>query len=601
MSEDLDRQQLVVDLLHAHADARPDAPALHWRVGADWQSLDWGGYRARVDAAAAGLAELGVGAGDRVAILAANRRDWHVADLAILSLGAITVPCYPTSSSSQVQYLLDDAGAVVVFVENPEQLAKVLLHWDELDQLRTVVAMEPAEGLDAGGRVRSFDQLVGDGERALEGGTDIAAARAAIGLDDVATLVYTSGTTGPPKGAMITHGNIAATIAAVEAIVPLTSDDRFLSFLPVSHIAERVVSHFGQLASGGQTWFARSLPDVPDDLRECRPTIFFAVPRVWEKFRDAVTHEIAGKPGPVRGLVHQYLELGARHVSDAEPMSTADRLSYRALDETVGRTLRHGMGLDHARVLVSAAAPIHPDLLAWFAAIGMDIAEVWGQTEDCGPATMNPPDAIKRGTVGLPLSGIELRIAADDEIFVRSPTVCAGYWGRPDATAELIDGDGWMATGDLGSIDVDGYLTITGRKKDLIITSSGKNISPSELETRLELEPLLAKVVVIGDARPYLTALLTLDAVAIAEWAEALHKHPDPGALCTDPDVVREVGAIIERVNAEHARIEGIKAWRILPAELSVFTGELTPTLKVKRSVVIERNRDLIEEMYAGS
>lgn len=600
MSGTGEREPLVFDLLHAHADARADAPALHWRGAGDWQSLDWAGYRARVDAAAAGLAELGVGAGDRVAILASNSRDWHVADLAILSLGAITVPCYPTNSSSQVQYLLDDAGVVVAVVENAEQLAKVLLHWGELDELRTVVTIEPSEGLDAGGRVRSLDRLIRDGERALERGTDIAAARRAVGSDDVATLVYTSGTTGPPKGAMITHRNIAATIAAVEAVVPLTPQDRFLSFLPISHIAERVVSHFGHLASGGQTWFARSLPDVPDDLRECRPTIFFAVPRVWEKFRDAVAHEIAAKPAPVRSLANQYLELGARHVADPEHLSTADRLTYRALDETVGRTLRHGMGLDHARVLVSAAAPIHPDLLAWFAAIGMDIAEVWGQTEDCGPATMNPPDAIRRGTVGVPLPGIELRIADDDEILVRSPTVCAGYWGRADATAELVDDDGWMATGDLGSLDGDGYLTITGRKKDLIITSSGKNISPSELETRLELEPLLAKVVVIGDGRPYLTALVTLDPVAIAEWAEALHKHPDPGALCTDPDVVREVGSIVDRVNAEHARIEGIKAWRILPAELTVFTGELTPTLKVKRSVVIERNRDLIDEMYAG-
>ncbi len=532
------------------------------------------------------------------AILAANRPEWHVADLAILTIGAISVPCYPTNSSSQVHYLLADAGATVAFVENATQLAKVLLHWDELASLRSVITMETAEGLDAGGRVRSLDDLVRDGRRALENGAD--PRHVPTGPDDVATLVYTSGTTGPPKGAMITHGNIAATIAGVEAVVPLSSDDRFLSFLPVSHIAERVVSHFGQLASGGQTWFARSLADVPDDLRACRPTIFFAVPRVWEKFREAVLHEIAGKPGPVRGLANQYLELGARHIADPEHASAPDRLTHRALDETVGRTLRHGMGLDHARVLVSAAAPIHPELLAWFAAIGMDIAEVWGQTEDCGPATINPPDAIRRGTVGLPLPGLEVRIAADDEVLVRSPTVCAGYWGRPDATAELVDGEGWMSTGDLGSLDPDGYLTITGRKKDLIITSSGKNISPSQIETRLELEPLLAKVVVIGDGRPYLTALITLDAVEIVEWAQALHKHPDPAVLCTDPDVEREVASIVERVNAEHARIEGIKAWRILPNELTVFTGELTPTLKVKRSVVIERNQDLVEEMYAG-
>jgi long-chain acyl-CoA synthetase len=387
-------------------------------------------------------------------------------------------------------------------------------------------------------------------------------------------------------------------------MVALSPDDRFLSYLPLSHIAERITSHVGQIVSGGETWFAQSMATVPEDLRACRPTIFFAVPRVWQKFREAILDQVADKPKPIRKLIERYVELGQASVRANEQGSTLtskQRRQYGLLDRTIGAQLRRKLGLDQARVVVSSAAPIHPDLVRWFHGIGVPIAEVWGQTEDCGPATVNPPDAIRIGTVGVPLPGLEVRTADDGELFVRGGSVCTGYFGHPEATAELIGPDGWMSTGDLGTIDDDGYVRITGRKKDLIINAAGKNISPSEIETRLAMEPLIGQAVVVGDGRKYLVALLTLDADGAADWAERHGAFADIAALVNDPALRAEIGASVERVNRQHAPVEQIKQWRLLPAPFSVDGGELTPTLKVKRAVVMERNADAVEEMYAES
>jgi long-chain acyl-CoA synthetase len=422
----------------------------------------------------------------------------------------------------------------------------------------------------------------------------------AIEPDQLATLVYTSGTTGPPKGAMISHANVMATLRSLTSIIDLTPDERFLSFLPLSHITERSVSHFGQIASGGETWFARSLSAVPEDLRACRPTLFFAVPRVWEKFHERIVEKAEEAPAPVRAALHRYLAL-AEQVGDGSgpPLTTKDRLAHQVLDQSIGRLLRHQLGLDRARMLSSGAAPVHPDLLAWFHGIGLPIAEGYGMTEVTLCTTLNPVGAIKVGTVGRPIPGVEVRIASDGEILVKAPNVCAGYWGRPDATAELIDPDGWLHTGDLGILDADGYLRISGRKKDLIITAYGKNISPSEIETALRHEPLISQAVVVGDDRPFLTALLTLDADAVAQWAHGQGRTMAVEALIGDDDLRAEIADAVERVNAQHSHAEGIRRWRLLPTDLTVAAGELTPTLKVRREVVTDRHADLIEEMYA--
>jgi long-chain acyl-CoA synthetase len=564
--------------------------------------MTWDEYADGVRRLAAGLVALGLQAGDRVGILSGNRREWHLTDMAVLAAGGVTVPIYPTNSSSQVAYVLSHSGCRFLVVEGIDQLAKVLLRRDEVPTLERVFVLERGEGLDHG-LVGDLQELreVGDKELAAHP-TVVQERSAALGPDDLCTLVYTSGTTGPPKGTMLTHGNVAANIDHVTAVVPIGPDDRFLSFLPLSHIAERTVSHFGQVLSGGETWFAESLASVPNDLVDCRPTIFFAVPRVWEKFREGIREKVEGSSPPQRLLAERFLSLAARRAGvtgAGDPLSLLDEVQYRALDAVVGRTVRSGLGLDRARFLVSGAAPIHPDLLRWFTGLGMPVAEVYGQTETCGVTTLNPPGAIRIGTVGPPVPGVELRIGEDDEISVRAANVTTGYYGDPAATEEMLDADGWMRTGDLGAIDRDGYLRITGRKKDLIINAAGKNISPQEIETRLHVEPLISQAVVVGDGRPCLTALLTLDVDAVHEWAERHGRSfTEPEAMAADPQVRAEVQESVDRVNDEHARVEGIKQWRILPRDLSIDSGELTPTLKVKRQVVADRWSDLIEEMY---
>jgi long-chain acyl-CoA synthetase len=423
----------------------------------------------------------------------------------------------------------------------------------------------------------------------------------AVEPGSLATLVYTSGTTGPPKGAMISHANVMATLRSLTSVVALSSGDRFLSFLPLSHITERSVSHFGQVASGGQTWFARSLATVPDDLRACRPTVFFAVPRVWEKFRDALVERADAAPRPIGQLVQRYFALAARRGDGTGPWGTAsERRAHLALDLTVGRLLRHKVGLDKARILASGAAPIHPDLLRWFHGIGLPIQEGYGQTEVSLCTSLNPADDIRIGTVGRPIPGIDVRIGGDGEILVRGANVCAGYWRNPEATEALIDADGWLHTGDLGTLDDDGYLRVSGRKKDLIINAYGKNISPSELETSLRNEPLISQAVVVGDGRPYLTALLTLDAAAVADWAAKSGRTLEIEALVDDPALQGAVADAVARVNDAHSHVEAIRKWRVLPHDLTVADAELTATLKVRRERVIEAHTDLVEEMYAA-
>jgi long-chain acyl-CoA synthetase len=570
------------------------------RRGADgtWTSLSWADYGAFVRRAAAGLIDLGVQAGDRVGIMADNRVEWHVSDLAVLSVGAVSVPVYQTSSPAQAAQVLGDAGAVACFVDDADRLAKLRAARADLPGLRDVVLFDgPADD-----GVLTMDELLARGERALARVAGLVGERIdAIRPDGDATIVYTSGTTGPPKGAVLTHANIVFTVDAVTEVASVNCWDRFFSFLPLSHIAERIVSHFGQVHAGGETWFARSMATVAEDLHDCRPTVFFAVPRVWEKLHEAVLARTAHARGGTKVAIDRYFAVGEGHVATSlhEHSHPLDEIQWRTLDRFVGTKIRDGLGLDQARLLVSGAAPIDPSLLRWFHGVGLPITEVYGQTEDCGPATLNPPGHARIGTVGPPLPRVEIRIADDGEVLVRGGNVCRGYWNNDAATAALLEADGWMHTGDLGALDPDGWLRITGRKKDLIITSSGQNVAPQMIETRLRAEPLVGHVVVVGERRPYLTALVSLDPQPLARWAHEHHRLFDPELLAHDPAVVAEIGAAIERVNTNHARIEGIKRFRILPHELTMERGEMTPTMKVKRHVVLERYDSLISEMYA--
>ncbi|HZD66873.1 MAG TPA: AMP-binding protein, partial [Acidimicrobiales bacterium] len=480
----------IVSAFRTNVATRGDAPALrHWDQGG-WRTMSWRDYGAAVAAVAAGLGGLGIRPGDRVAILSGNRVEWHLADLGVISAGAVSVPLYVTASSSQLAYLLRHSGARVCFAEDPGLAAKVLLRRDELPDLEHVVLFGPTGGLDHG-LIVPFAQLA-----SADGPTP---PMREVAPGDLATIVYTSGTTGPPKGAMITHGNIMSGVRSVTQVVPIGPEDRFISYLPLSHIAERITSHLGQLVSGGETWFARSLATVGDDLVACRPTVFLGVPRVWEKLQEGVLAAVEAQPPPLRHLTGAYLRNAATVAAGGAGVGAG--LEHLALDPVIGATIRRKLGLDRARVLVSGAAPAHPPLLSWFAAIGLTIAEEYGQTEDCGLTSMNPLGRVRPGTVGPPLPGVEVRLAPDGEILVRAGHVIPGYFGDDRATARLIDAEGWMHSGDLGTFDADGYLRVIGRVKDLIVTAAGKNVAPGEIENRLRYERLISQAVVAGDGR----------------------------------------------------------------------------------------------------
>ncbi len=498
----------VIDAFRANVRTIPGRPALRRRAHVGWETLTWADYGQGVDEVTAGLADFGMGPGERVAILSGNRVEWHLADVGALANGAVTVPIYPTSSAEQVGYILNHCGARLCFVENDELLAKVLEVRDSLPKLDRVVVFDDGARLDDPFLV-GFAELRAVGAARLQREPGIAEERASgVVPEQTATFVYTSGTTGPPKAAMLTHANIMWTIRSAASLVHLSPGERFLSFLPLSHVAERGMSEFAPITVGGETWFARSLATVAEDLLDCRPTVFFAVPRVWEKLQMAVLAKLENRPWLTRQVVGTYVKLGRHLEAEREAgrrPATWEMLPRELLDAAVGARIRQEIGLDRAHILITAAAPIHPDLVRWLHAIGLPVIELYGQTEVCGPTTCNPPEDNRVGTVGRALPGVRVRVADDGEILVQGGNVCAGYFNDPKGTKALIDDEGWMHSGDLGTLDPDGYLRLTGRKKDLIITAAGQNIAPQDIEMELKSHPLVAEAVVVGEGRRYLT------------------------------------------------------------------------------------------------
>jgi len=592
----------IIEAFRTNVRMIPERPAMRRRTHQGWEVLTWADYGRAVAEVTAGLADLGIGPGERVAILSGNRVEWHLADLGGLANGSITAPIYPTSSAEQVGYIINHCGARLCFVENDELLAKVFEVRHTLPKLDRVVVFDDGERFDDP-FLTDFSELRAVGAARLQRQPGLAEERAAtVAADQTATLVYTSGTTGPPKAAVLTHANIMWTIRSAASLVHLASGERFLSFLPLSHVAERGMSEFAPITIGGETWFARSLATVAEDLLDCRPTVFFAVPRVWEKLQTAVLEKIEEAPWLMKRVVRRYVELGRQLEVEREAERRPapwDQLLHAVLDAAMGARIRREIGLDRAHILITAAAPIHPDLVRWLHAIGLPVIELYGQTEVCGPTTCNPPDDNRVGTVGQALPGVRVRIAEDGEILVKGGNVCAGYFNDPTSTSELLDSDGWMHSGDLGFMDADGYLHLTGRKKDLIITAAGQNIAPQDIEMELKGHPLVSEAVVIGEGRRYLTAVLTLDAAALGDWAHARGKVADYEELTADPDLREEIDSLVAAVNARRSRVEGIRKHRILTHEFTIAAGELTPTLKVKRAVVCQVHAELIDEMYA--
>ncbi|GAC1570514.1 MAG: AMP-dependent synthetase/ligase [Candidatus Dormibacteria bacterium] len=590
----------LVDYLRSQIRARADIPALYTRVGDRWISITWGQFGEGARRLASFLIDEGIAAGAHVALWANNRAEWHTADAAILMSRACPVPVYQSLSADQAQYVLDHSQTRVVFVEDEALLARVLEQRDQLSHLRRVVVMEGVDATSPDGFVIPWQQALGAGDEHLaRNGGEIDERCEQTQMDAVVTLISTRGPPGPPKAVMLTHRNIAASADGLADIVEVGADDRVLSYLPLAHIAERMVSEFRSYRYGNPTWFLDGLPNLGARLREVRPTHFFGVPRVWEKMAAHLKKKIDASPVPRRALARWAIHTG-RRVSDlherGESIPAGLQRQHKLADRLVLAKLRAALGFDDVRILASGAAPIDAEVLRFFRSLGLEICEVYGQSENTGSTTLNRPGRTRIGTVGEVFPGNEVRIADDGEILVRGGVVFPGYLHNREATEEALI-DGWLHSGDVGEFDADGYLRITDRKKDLIITAGGKNISPGNIESALGTHPLIGHAVAIGDRRPYMTALLTLDpdeAPAIAAgrgWPGDLEK------LAEHAELRAELQRHIDSVNSNLSHVEQVKRFAILPRDFTP-DEELTPTLKVKRKVVAEKYADQIDALY---
>ncbi len=595
-----------------HALSRPHEVALREKELGVWREVTWSEYWETVLDAAHGLLALGVEPGDRVAIQSDNRREWLYTDVASVAVRATTMGLYPTNPPAEVRYLMSDSGARVLIAEDQEQVDKALAVADDLLALERIVYIEPR-----GVRGRYDDERLLWWRDLLELGrahrrADTAAVEqrmAAARPEDIATLIYTSGTTGPPKGAMLSVANVEFAIRTLVgrggfADPPPSSADVLLSYLPLSHVAERVFSVWFNAAVGAQVNFAESIETVQRDLREVQPTILFGVPRIYEKIVAGVTIRMASASplkrlsyrlwmGIADGIADTLVRTGGRH-------TFSTRLRYAIGWLFLYRALRDRLGLRRVRYAASGAAPIAPDVLRFFMGLGVPMHEVYGMTENSAVSTANRPGHIRLGTVGEPYEGVKIRIDEETgEIQTRHDGNFVGYWGNPQATAEAFTEDGWLRTGDVGEW-VDGtHLRITDRLKDIIITSGGKNIAPSEIENALKASPYIREAVVIGDRRRYVTALIGIELDAVGDWAQRRRiPYTTYRDLTEKEEVVALVQSIVDEVNARLAPVEQVKRFRLLPKELDHEDGELTATQKVKRAAIADAFGDLVESMY---
>ena len=554
---------------------------------------------------ALGLSEAGIGAGDRVAIVSESRPEWLLSDLAILASGAVTVPVFPTLSASQARYILQDSGARLAFVSTAAQLEKIQAVRHELPALHAIVLYDDAP-VDSGGAspsVMSFGALKERGHARMLAEWGMGRAfrdRAkAVKPTDLATIIYTSGTTGEPKGVMLTHGNLAANMIASTWLLVLRDDERALSFLPLSHSFERMLAYVC-LSNGIPIVFAESTETIARDVLVVKPTLMTGVPRVFEKIEARVLAKGRAMPAPRRALFNWAIRVGiarARAELQGRRASSLNSLEARLADRLVWSKIRDSLG-GRLRNIVSGSAPLPPPVAEFFYGIGLPIIEGYGLTETSPVLTGNPPGALRLASVGKPIPGVEIRIAQDGEILARGPNIMAGYYQKAEATAELLR-DGWFHTGDIGRVDENGYLYITDRKKDLLVTSGGKNVAPQPIEAVLKRSPLVGEAVLLGDRRKFISALIVPEFAALERRLRDLGRPAgDRESLVGRDDVVALYQEIVDAMNRDLAQFERIKQFRLLPREFSIETGELTPTLKVRRKAVEERWRTVIDDMY---
>ena len=567
------------------------------RTKDDAYTATWGDYAAAVERTAAGLASLGVARGDTVGIMLTNRPEFHVVDTAAMHLGATPFSIYNTYSAEQIEYLVADAGNRVLVTERAF-LETILEVRERSESIEHVVVVDGA----ADGTT-SLEELQSAGDPAF----DFESTWRAVEPDDVLTLIYTSGTTGPPKGVQITHDNLMSLHRAFHEMTPenLPKNGRVVSYLPMAHIAERGCSHYLPMSYGGTVTCCPDARQVVAYLPEVRPTFFFAVPRIYEKLKAAIEAGVEQEQDEQKKQATRWaLDVGLRKVraEQAGEEVPEDLLEeHRKADALVLSKMRERLGLDQLELVLVGAAPTPREVLEFYHAIGVPIAEVWGMSETTGLTTSNPPDRIKIGTVGTPAPGIEVKLDEDGEVLVKGAMVMAGYRNLPDKTKETFTEDGWLRTGDIGEFDEDGYLKIVDRKKELIINAAGKNMSPANIEAKMKAaSPLIGQAVAIGDSRPYNVALIVLDPDAAPAVARQKGlPDPSPEALAEEQAVIDEVQKGIERANEQLARVEQIKKFKILKADWEPGGDELTPTMKLKRKPIAEKYAREIEELYA--
>ncbi len=583
----------LADLLPRAAQLYGDAPAIRCKEDGEWVSRSFREVEDTVRSLALGLIDLGVEKGDKVSILANTRPEWTYFDFAALSVGAVVVPIYQTNSPEECQYVLENADAKVVVVEDDEQLEKVRAVRDQLPLLEHVVRMTGSsdDAISCQGLAKR-----GSGRDASEWERRWSAVQPA----DICTFIYTSGTTGPPKGCIISHANYRAMLDMVNETSVIEDEDLTYLYLPLAHSFALLIQ-LGSFDLGATiAYWERDPLKIMSNLAEVKPTYFPSVPRIFEKIYTAATSGMEKEGGLKKAIFDWSIRVGKR-MREAERAERRPGFllskQYGFADKQVLSKIR-GLFGGRLRLAVSGAAPISPDILRFFDAAGVLVLEGWGMTETSTAATISSPDDFKIGTIGKPFPGCEVRIADDGEILVKGPNVFQGYYKNEQATSETIV-DGWLHTGDLGEIDSEGFITITGRKKDIIITAGGKNITPANLEGEIKQHPLVSQCVVVGDRRPYLVALVTLDPEEAAAYAKGHGREEDSEQLASDPEIRQAVEDHLAEINKKFARVEQVKKIAILPHDLSQESGELTPTLKVKRAVVTEKHAAEIEKLYA--
>ena len=570
--------------------------------GGQWRDVSSDEVRRTVEELSAGLAALGVQKGDRVAILSENRPEWAYGDMATLCATGIVVTIYPSLSSPQVLYILKDSGAKAVFVSNAAQAAKIEAIRAQAPDLSHVVLMD--EG-DVGGTI-GLKAVCEQGRRVLEKDPGAVRRRAAERTEgDVATIIYTSGTTGEPKGVMLTHGNLVSNVIAGAKVFPdFAPSDVSLSFLPLCHVFQRMGGYYLMLYAGVTIAYAESVEKVPENMLEVRPTIMFSVPRLYEKIYARIQDKVASDPPLRQKIFHWAMSVGRRRfqcfVERKEPGALL-KLEHTVAEALVFGKIKARTG-GRLRLFVSGGAPLAREIAEFFGSVGLLILEGYGLTETSPVICVNRPERMKPGTVGPRVDGVEAKIADDGEILTRGPHVMKGYYNKPEATAEAIDADGWFHTGDIGVFDSEGFLVITDRKKDLLVTSGGKKVAPQPIENRIKADPLVSEIVMVGNKRNFPAALVVPAFVALERWAgEKGVTFSSHEQLIADPRVVKLYKDLIDGYSADLAQFEKIKKIALLATEFSMESGELTPTLKVKRRVVEDKHKDLIDRLYGGA